>query len=112
MTSTLRTLLPALGLLAGLAASPTLQAAEAAPNASQTAADALSEGEVRKVDAALGKLTLRHGELRNLEMPPMTMVFRVKDAQLLQGLKAGDKIRFRAEKLAEGLTVTEIVPVR
>lgn len=57
-----------------------------------------SEGEVRKVDVAGKKITLRHGPLANLDMPPMTMVFTVPDAKLLAGLKQGDKVRFTADK--------------
>ncbi|MFC4161384.1 copper-binding protein [Chitinimonas lacunae] len=69
-----------------------------------------SEGEVRKVDREQNKITIRHGEIANLGMPPMTMVFRVKDPALLGTLKAGDKIRFQAEKLEQGYTVTAIEP--
>jgi len=63
---------------------------------------ALSEGEVRKVDKANGKVTLKHGEIRNLDMPPMTMVFTVTDKALLDKVKAGDKVRFAADKDATG----------
>jgi Cu/Ag efflux protein CusF len=85
----------ALALAAGasLAPAPALAQAGAAADAS-----AMASGEVRRVDAAGGKLTIRHGEIPNLEMPPMTMVFRVRDAAMLQGLQQGDKIRFAAEK--------------
>ena len=83
--------------------------AHGTPDASAVA-NALSDGEVRKIDAAQGKLTLRHGTIANLEMPAMTMVFRVADAALLGGLKVGDKIRFRAEQINGQLTVTEIAP--
>lgn len=55
-----------------------------------------SEAEVRRVDKAAGKLTLKHGELRNLDMPPMTMVFVVRDPKGVEGLKPGDRIRFVA----------------
>lgn len=71
-------------------------------------AAALTEGEVRKVDEQAGKITLRHGEIRNLEMPAMTMVFQVRDRTLLAGLKVGEQIRFRAENPGGTLTVTEI----
>ncbi len=62
------------------------------------AADAadMSEAEIRRVDKAGGKLTLKHGELRNLDMPAMTMVFVVRDPKGVEGLKAGDRIRFVA----------------
>jgi len=63
---------------------------------------ALTEGEVRKVNPATGKITLRHGEIKNLDMPPMTMVFTARDKALLKDLKAGDKVRFAADKDAAG----------
>ncbi|MCA1924853.1 MAG: copper-binding protein [Thiobacillus sp.] len=56
-----------------------------------------SAATVRKLDAANGRVTLRHGPIPNLDMPPMTMVFRVTPEQL-QGLKVGDAVRFRAER--------------
>jgi Cu(I)/Ag(I) efflux system protein CusF len=68
----------------------------------------LSEGEVRKVDKAGKKITLRHGPLKNLDMPPMTMVFQVSDPALLDKVKAGDKVRFAASNPGGKLTVTQI----
>lgn len=68
----------------------------------------LSEGEVLRLDAKALKVTLRHGELKNLNMPPMTMVFRVKDPALLGALNVGDKVRFRAEQLQAAYYVTHI----
>ncbi|WP_332827297.1 copper-binding protein [Ramlibacter sp.] len=67
-----------------------------------------SEGEVRKVDTARGKITLRHGPLANLDMPAMTMVFNAADPKLLQGLKQGDKVRFTADKKDGTYIVTAI----
>ena len=67
-----------------------------------------SEGEVRRVDSTVGKLTLRHGPLESLEMPAMTMVFRVKDQSWLAQLKVGDKVRFVAERVDGKLTVTAL----
>lgn len=72
------------------------------------AATPMSEGEVRKVDKSAGKVTIRHGPLRNLDMPAMTMVFRVKDLAMLDQLKEGDKIKFSADKVDGTFTVTEI----
>ena len=72
----------------------------------------MTDGEVRKVDRDAGKLTLRHGEIRNIDMPPMTMVFQVKDPALLGRLKVGDKVRFRAEKRGGDYVVTAIEPVK
>ena len=68
----------------------------------------LSEAEVRKVDRENRKVTLKHGEIKNLDMPPMTMVFNVNDTRLLDHVKAGDKIQFRAANESGKYTVTEI----
>ena len=68
----------------------------------------MSEGEVRKINKDTNKITLKHGELKNLDMPAMTMVFQVKDAALLDKVKVGDKVKFKAEKVAGGIAVTEI----
>ncbi|HSV81905.1 MAG TPA: copper-binding protein [Ramlibacter sp.] len=69
---------------------------------------ALTEGEVRKVDRASGKITLRHGEIKNLDMPPMTMVFGVRDKALLANVAAGDKVKFAADKDGSQYIVTAI----
>jgi Cu/Ag efflux protein CusF len=66
------------------------------------------EGEVRKVDKASGKISLRHGEIKNLDMPPMSMVFQVKDSALLNKVKAGDKVRFTADQVNGDYTVMSI----
>jgi Cu(I)/Ag(I) efflux system periplasmic protein CusF len=71
-----------------------------------------ADAEVRKVDKDNNKLTLKHGEIKNLDMPPMTMVFQVKDPAMLDKVKAGDKIRFTATQEAGKYTVTEIQPAR
>ena len=68
----------------------------------------MSTAEVRKIDAAAGKITLKHGPIPNLDMPGMTMVFRVREPVRLDALKPGDTIRFRAEKIDGNYTVTEI----
>lgn len=73
---------------------------------------ALADGEVRKVDKDAGKLTLRHGRIESLDMPAMTMVFRVAAPKLLDGLKEGDKVRFAAERGGGAITVTHIEPVK
>ena len=77
----------------------------AATNAQQ--AD-LSEGEVTRVDVAALKVTLRHGELKNLNMAPMARVFRVQDAAKLAPLKAGGKVRVRAEQVKGAYYATRI----
>jgi Cu/Ag efflux protein CusF len=68
----------------------------------------LTDGEVRKIDREAGKITLRHGELKNLGMPPMSMVFRVKDAAMLDQAKVGDKVRFAAERVNGAVTVVQL----
>ena len=83
-------------------------APQGAPATAGAEAAALSEGEITRWDPRTLRVTLRHGEIKNLEMPPMTMVFRVQDASLLDGLKAGDKVRFRAERVNGTYQVTRI----
>lgn len=83
-------------------------ASHPAPAAAAAASSPMSQGEVRKVDAAQGKVTLRHGPLANLDMPPMTMVFTASDPKLLAGLKQGDKVRFLADKKDGTYLVTAI----
>jgi Cu(I)/Ag(I) efflux system periplasmic protein CusF len=72
-------------------------------------AAAETEGEVKKIDKAQAKITIKHGEIKNLDMPPMTMVFRVKDAKQLDAVTVGDKVKFAAEKTGGNYVVTEIV---
>ena len=79
--------------------------------AQATTAD-MTDGEVRKVDIEGGKLTLRHAEIKSLDMPAMTMVFVVKDKAMLDSLKAGDKVRFKAVSEAGKFTVTEMQVVK
>ena len=78
-------------------------------SAQKNEADAsMSDGEVRKVDKETGKITIKHGPLVNLGMPGMTMVFRVKEPSMLDQVKAGDKIRFVADKVNGAFTVTKL----
>jgi Cu/Ag efflux protein CusF len=71
-------------------------------------AGAFADGEVRKVDKDAKKITIKHGPLQSLDMPAMTMVYRVKDPAMLDRVKAGDKVKFVAEKVDNALTVTTI----
>ena len=80
--------------------------------AQTTAAPEMTDGEVRKIDMEGGKLTLKHSDIKNLDMPGMTMVFAVKDKAMLDKLKTGDKVKFKAINDAGKLTVTEIQPAR
>jgi Cu(I)/Ag(I) efflux system protein CusF len=73
----------------------------------QTATD-MASGEVRKIDKAAGKITLKHGDIKSLDMPAMTMVFQVRDPALLDKVKPGDKVRFSAESREGALVVTAI----
>ncbi|MFG5407242.1 copper-binding protein [Piscinibacter sakaiensis] len=68
----------------------------------------MTEGEVRRIDKEAKKITLKHGDIKNLDMPGMTMVFQVKDAALLDKVKAGDKVMFSAEKADGAIVVTAI----
>lgn len=106
--ATAATLLAALPLAAQAQAKGADDHAAHHPAPAATANAPMSEGEVRKVDKDAQKITIRHGELKNLEMPPMTMVFRVSDPALLEKVKAGDKIAFVADKVGGQFTVTAI----
>jgi Cu(I)/Ag(I) efflux system protein CusF len=71
-----------------------------------------TEAEVRKVDKEAGKITLKHGEIKNLDMPAMSMVFQVKDKALLDKVKAGDKVSFTADRVNGQYTVLSIEPAK
>ena len=75
-----------------------------------SAQDAMVKGEVKKVDAAGGKITMTSGPIKNLDMEDdnMTMVFRVQDPAMLKQVKPGDKVQFSAEKAAAGFTITKL----
>lgn len=83
-------------------------AVPAQPAAAAPAVEPLADGEVLKVDKGAGKLTLRHGPIPSLDMPKMTMVFRVKDPAMLDQVKAGDRVRFAAAKIGGQYTVVGI----
>lgn len=72
----------------------------------------MTEGEIRKVDMDTKKVTIKHGAIKNLDMPGMTMVFQVKDPAMLDKVKTGDKVRFKAEKAGGAIVVTDIQPAR
>ena len=98
-------------LLAALAISPAYAAgashdAHAGHGAAPVSSSAgLVDGVVKKIDKAGGKVTVAHGPLTNLNMPAMTMAFRVKDAAWIDKLKEGDKIRFMADNVNGAITV-------
>lgn len=93
----------------GTQAQPAPGAASAAPS---TIAAPTTDGEVRKVDKAQGKVTLKHGPIANLDMAGMTMAFKVADPKLLDDLKEGDKVRFSADRVNGAIAVTTIEVVR
>jgi len=75
-----------------------------------TAPAPTTDGEVRKVDKEQGKVTLKHGPLTHLDMPAMTMVFKVADPKMLDTIKEGDKVKFTADRVNGAITVTAIQP--
>jgi Cu/Ag efflux protein CusF len=103
------------GIVAALAAGLVWTGAAMAADARGKPADSVrwspsaAEGEVRRVDREGGKLTIRHGPIPNLDMPPMTMVFQVADAAMLDRVKPGDKVTFEADKVGNVYRVTRIV---
>lgn len=111
--------LKALISMAAVAFASTLSFAAAAQAVSQPAGSGdivlaqastgdMTDGEIRKVDKDTKKITIKHGEIKNLDMPGMTMLFQVKDPAMLDMVKPGDKVKFRAEKAGGGIVVTEI----
>ena len=70
------------------------------------------DAEVRKIDLGNKKITLKHGEIKNLDMPGMTMVFQMKDPTMLDKVKAGDKVKFSADKIDGAIVVTQIQVVK
>jgi len=86
---------------------PALASAQAAAPAT-----AMTEGEVRKVDKDNRKITLRHGPIKNLDMPAMTMVFEVREPSMLDKVQAGDKVLFRAANDGGKFSVTELQPAK
>ncbi|OYU29051.1 MAG: hypothetical protein CFE41_03440 [Burkholderiales bacterium PBB2] len=95
---------------AALAMDHAAHAPAAAAASGPTAPAPWTLGELRKIDAAGGKITLKHEEIAHLDMPPMTMVFRLRDARPLEGRKVGERVRFRVEMQAGGLVVTALEP--
>jgi Cu/Ag efflux protein CusF len=89
-----------------LAAVPVVYAQAAQTNAGTP--DSVSTGEIKKIDKSAGKLTIKHGPLKNLGMGAMTMIFKAKDPAMLNEVKEGDKINFVAENANGQLTVTKL----
>ena len=100
---------------------PSFAVAQSSPGGSgvgetkkQQAAEAveMTDGEVRKVDKDAKKITIRHGTIKNLDMPPMTMVFQARDAAMLEKVQKGDKVKFKAIMSGSAMVITEIYPVK
>jgi Cu/Ag efflux protein CusF len=98
--------------LSGAASAQTSAADHTAHHANGASAPAstssLADGEVRKIDKQQGKVTLKHGPIASLDMPGMTMVFKVADLKMLDTLKQGDKVKFAAANVGGAITVTAI----
>lgn len=77
---------------------------------SMSGAAMMTDGEVRKVDQAAGKITIKHGDIKHLDMPGMTMVFTAKDKSVLNNIKPGDKIKFMAVTEGGKFFVSDIQP--
>jgi Cu/Ag efflux protein CusF len=102
----------ALALGVALPVSGLAQASVPVADVQTAASAALTDGEIKKVDAERGKVTIKHGPIQNLDMPGMTMVFTAKDKGMLSDLKPGDKVKFVAADEGGKLVVTEIHAVQ
>ena len=101
--------LPLAAALLAATAAPLALAQSSAPavQVAQASGD-LVDAEVRKIDRDRSRVTLKHAEIKNLDMPPMTMVFRVADPKMLDGLAVGDKLRVDIAKVDGQYTVTAL----
>lgn len=99
-------------MLAAALSAVSVAHAQTASTPAAAAASDYTAGEVRKIDKAGGKITLKHGEIRSLDMPAMTMVFTARDRALLDRVKPGDKVQFRAANEKGVLYVTELKPAQ
>ena len=111
----IRSRLLAAGAIAALIVPWHAALAQAVPDHAATHASGhaeLADGEVRKIDKESGKITLRHGPIKHLDMPPMSMVFTARDKTLLDKVKVGDKVRFMEENDNGKMVVTDIQPAK
>jgi Cu/Ag efflux protein CusF len=95
-------------MLKSLFFSMTLAVASQGFVATAFAGDDMTHGVVRKLNLDDGKITIKHGEIKNLDMPPMSMIFNVKDASIIDALAKGDKVKFVAAEEGGKLFITEI----
>ena len=86
------------------------QTTSESPKAQASQQASLTDGEIRKVDLDNGKVTIKHGDIKHLDMPGMTMVFTAKDKGLLSNLKPGDKVKFMVVNEGGKMVVTDIRP--
>lgn len=96
-------------MLAGVSPTPVLAQNASTPAPASATALPQVDAEIRKIDTAAGKVTLKHADIPNLDMPGMTMVFQLRDPAQLTGMKVGDKVRFRADQIKGAYTVVDIV---
>jgi Cu(I)/Ag(I) efflux system periplasmic protein CusF len=96
------------------AAAPATSAVTVDAKKEMTTASALplADAEIRKIDLENKKITLKHGVIKNLDMPAMSMVFQVKDAALLDKLSAGDKVKFTADMVGNAMFVMSIEKIK
>ena len=94
--------------MSGMKMAPTDKGGMAGMAMGTSATATATEGEVRKIDKENQKITLKHGDIKNLDMPGMTMVFKVKDAALLDKVQVGSKVKFKAEKSDGAIVVTSM----
>ena len=92
----------------GMKTSPTNQGSMPGMTMDTAATASMTDGEVRKIDKENQKITLKHGDIKNLDMPGMTMVFKVKDAAMLEKVQVGSKVKFKAEKSDGAIVVTSV----
>lgn len=92
----------------GMKTAPTSQGSMPGMTMETTATASMTDGEVRKIDKENQKITLKHGDIKNLDMPGMTMVFKVKDAAMLDKVQVGSKVKFKAEKADGAIVVTNV----
>ena len=88
------------------------QTAPAAASAAQGMSADMTEGEIRKVSKDTGKVTIKHGAIKNLDMPPMTMVFTAKDPSMLDKIAVGDKVLFTVIDEGGKMVVTAMQPAQ
>ena len=112
MTNVRISFMAAVATLAFAGAATAQTSASDAPPTPQAPASDLADGEIRKVDKDNKKLTIKHGPLKSLDMPGMTMIFGVSDEGMLDRFQAGDKVRFDAGKMDGKMVVVRIEAAR